>query len=266
VKTVPHNPLSIKTLPMSTVIIRPEILHFAQIDSTNRYLLDNNHHPRGTVALADYQSRGRGRHGRSWIAPEAQGLLFSTLLKEDLHRNPLHPYTFLAAVSVFEGLSPFVDPQELQLKWPNDVLLQERKVCGILVQSKIRSPREATIVIGIGVNVNQPAHAFREDLQAGISLAVATGGSFDRYVILREILIRLDQQLAQFYREGSEAVLLRWKSCCPSLGKAIAVDDGQTVQRGIFKDLRPDGGLLLEGPEGEKTFYAADVSIVKENS
>lgn len=259
---MPANP-QIITLPVATRLLRPEIVYFEQIDSTNNYLLSNHAHPTGTIVMADYQTAGRGRRGRSWEAPKGEALLFSCYLAVNPVETPLFIYTFIAAVSVREALQKNIPNASFYLKWPNDILLEHHKVCGILVQSKIVSAQKAIVVIGIGVNVNQSAEFFQRWQTAG-SLFSLTGKRFDRTDLLSDIVVSLDNWLQPEFTRQPEVVLRQWKLHCPFIGRMIQVDDGKHIFSGYFQDVASDGGLVLRSDSQVHLFHAADVTIVKE--
>ncbi len=248
-------------------ILQPQILHAEQINSTNTYFLQNRSHPNGTVLLADYQTGGKGRHGRVWHSPPEQALLFSVLLTELYNRAFLHVYTFLAAVAVYEGLELLGRGAfKLDLKWPNDVLLEGRKLCGILVQNRLVGNEMSQIVIGTGINVNQPANFFIGELSQGTSLNAVLGKSMDRIEVLKQVLVALDRWLFILGDSGETAIFNRWKAICSSIGKKVLVNDGQQIYAGTFKDLSNQGGLVLETEDRCRVFYAADVTLAKETS
>ncbi len=250
---------------LKTTILQSEIIHFKSIDSTNKYLLSKHNHPNGTVVLADFQTAGRGRRQRIWQSPEAESLLFSIFLNENIQTVPLYSFTFLTAVSVYEGLLPFIPQNHLALKWPNDVLINGKKVCGILVETKTSSNRTNSIVIGIGINVNQDSAFFQRELKQATSLFCSTGCKFSRMEVLSSVLISIDKNLMELQQRVYTDVLEKWKNYCPYLGEKIKVDDDKNIYEGIFKDISQNGGLILETGGKEKIFHAADISIVKEN-
>jgi len=251
-------------LRLKTHFIKPEIVRFPIIDSTNSYLMNAHSYKPGTVVLADYQSAGRGRFGRSWISPPEEALLFSILLTDLNQEIPLYIYTFLAAVSVCDGLKTLISGEfKLSLKWPNDVLLNNKKVCGILVQSKTKGPVFSRLVIGIGLNVNQPEGFFRDDLQHAASLYSITGKRFDRFLVLTNVLRNIDQQLILLRDKGAKVIFNKWKNACDSIGSPIVVDDGERIHEGIFEDISENGGLILKIDGAKKIFHAADVTILK---
>jgi len=257
---------TINNLSVGLSVLQPIVLHADVIDSTNICLLQDNDYPNGTVLLADYQTAGRGRFGRCWQSPPEEALLFSVLLTDLPARIPLYIYTFLAAAGVYSGLEIQIpDSHKLALKWPNDVMLDQKKVCGILVQSRMSGQNIQRLVMGIGLNVNQPEDYFVGELARATSLGASLGKTFDRNEVLKHILRSLDQALLRLRDTGEEAILKIWKSGCDSIGKNVAVNDGKRVYRGIFEDVSANGGLILRIKEKTRVFHAADVTIVKKD-
>ncbi|PIS29358.1 MAG: biotin--[acetyl-CoA-carboxylase] ligase [Candidatus Marinimicrobia bacterium CG08_land_8_20_14_0_20_45_22] len=257
------NSFKITKLPIETKILKSQVIHFESIDSTNAYLLGKHTHPHGTIVLADYQTAGRGRRGRQWISPPESAILFSIYLRENFREIPIYAFTFLAAVGVFEGIARFVSPDSISLKWPNDVMIHHRKVCGILVQSK-SSSEEMSITIGIGVNVSQPSSFFKDDLVNACSILSATGIRLERIELLNSIAEALDANLELLNQSGADAIMTKWKHYCPYIGGKIVVTDDFNRYEGIFQDVSPIGALILKTETGDRTFHAAEVSIEKE--
>jgi len=258
------NSFQIVELPVETCLLKSRVIHFERLDSTNAYLLNRHPHPSGTVVWADFQSAGRGRLGRTWIAPRDEALLFSVFLKIQESSNLLYIFPFLAAVSVLEALKTIVTPGWLALKWPNDVMLKNKKICGILVQSKTHLAKSADVVIGIGLNVNQPVEFFQSDLPFAGSLFSLTGQKFDRQTVLVELIRSIDQNLVDLNESGPAFILRKWREYCPYLGHEIKIDDGQKIYAGIFQDVTGNGGLILQSGRERHVFHAGDVTIVKE--
>ncbi|MBL7067848.1 MAG: biotin--[acetyl-CoA-carboxylase] ligase [Candidatus Marinimicrobia bacterium] len=252
------------SLKLKTRFIKPKIVRFPIIDSTNSYLMNAHSYKPGTVVLADYQTAGRGRFGRSWVSPPEEALLFSILLTDLKQEIPLYIYTFLAAVGVYDGLKPLISGKfKLSLKWPNDILLNNKKVCGILVQSKTSGSVFSRLVIGIGLNINQPEEFFKGELQHAASLYSKTGKRFDRILVLTNILRNIDQQLTILREKGEKIIFNKWKNACDSIGRPVVVDDGERIHKGIFEDISENGGLVLNTGAKKVIFHAADVTILK---
>ncbi len=201
----------------------------------------------GWTVITDLQLEGRGRRGRPWIAPDGTALLFSTILHPPVDVLALLP--LLAALSVAGGIevATGVAPE---LKWPNDVLVNDHKLAGILLEH----PGGAAVILGVGVNVNQLA----TDLPEGAtSLYAQTGHSLDREPLLAAILNDLANAYDRADREGVDWIVPGWRSRSSMLGKPVAFQrDGATI-RGIAEDLGVDGALLVRLADGTRVSVIA---------
>ena len=148
--------------------------------------------PEGSVVVADYQTAGRGRQGRAWLAPPDTALLVSILLRPTGPAERIPQLSLVAGVAVREALA--LAGVETRLKWPNDILLHGKKVCGILLEAASGPLREPGVVVGIGLNVNQERADFAADLrQRATSLSVATGRAWERETLLMLLLSSMDR-------------------------------------------------------------------------
>jgi BirA family biotin operon repressor/biotin-[acetyl-CoA-carboxylase] ligase len=197
--------------------------------------------------ITDLQLEGRGRHSRQWLAPDGTALLFSTILQPPVDVLPLLP--LLAALSVAGGIE-VATGVVAHLKWPNDVLVNDHKLAGILLEH----PGGAAVILGVGVNVNQLA----ADLPAGAtSLLALTGRSLDRESLLAAILNDLANAYDRADREGVDWIVPGWRSRSSMLGKRVAFQrDGATI-RGIAEDLGVDGALLVRLEDGSRVSVIA---------
>lgn len=222
------------------VLIGRRVLWHDSVDSTNRVAAGHAGDPanEGLVILADEQSAGRGRHGRRWQAPRASSLLLSILLQppDHLRRPPL--LTALAAVAVCETISAATQLQA-SIKWPNDVLVRGRKVCGVLVE------QGRGTIIGIGLNVNtRPEDLPERPIYPAASLAMFTGRPLDR----EQLAVTLIRQLDQGYQEllgGHEGDLeARWRWHSGLLGRDVILRSQGTAHQGKLLELAFHGLLL----------------------
>jgi len=241
-----------------------DIYRFDKIDSTNSHLLKLGEEgfPEGTVVVSDEQTSGRGRLGRSWESEPQTNLLFSLLLRPHfLQRDEVFILTFAAAVSAARAIEKVAQVQP-QLKWPNDVLLNDRKVCGILLESDFDLNGLNHVVLGIGVNVNQenfsPAISNR-----AISLRQFTGKTFDRDEILFSILSDFSSVYESLQRHDFYSVMKKWRDRSVMLGEKISVSVAGNTFNGICDGVTDDGALVLRTDDGLKRFTAGDVSILK---
>jgi len=220
---------------LQTKIIGREILVFEETTSTNDVVerLARSQVQEGLVVFAESQTKGRGRHGRAWASPRGKGLWFSVLLRP---KFPLPRLTVAASVAVAR-----VAGQAARIKWPNDVTLDGRKLAGILTET-----RQATAILGIGLNVNCRAEDFPADLRPLVtSLPCA-----DRPGLAAQVLTELDALYVQAATDFP-AITAEWARLCTTLGKQIAVQIGDRRIDGHAQALDEDGALLIRRDTGQ---------------
>ena len=238
-----------------------EVRWFGEIDSTNRYLMEEARHgaPEGVVAVADHQTAGRGRLGRSWVAPPGASLLMSILLRPPLALEELH----LASVAV--GLSAAdacvarakVTPD---LKWPNDLLVGGRKVAGILAEAEPDRDGGPAVVVGIGLNVNWPEPL--PDELAGIAVALnhVRGRPVDRIRLLVALLQALEERRALMdTEEGRRQLASEYRGRCATIGQEVRVQLADETFTGRATDITDQGHLIVETSVCLREVAAGDV-------
>ncbi|MEA2374356.1 MAG: BirA family transcriptional regulator [Thermoleophilaceae bacterium] len=224
-------------------------VHHRVADSTNQRgkELAAGGAPHGTVVTADEQTAGRGRQGRVWVAPAGSALLMSVVVRELDERAALLPLA--AAVAVCEAAEALA-PVRCAIKWPNDVWVEERKVCGILVEGR---PAEGWAVVGVGLNVR--VSEFPPDLAAiATSLSAAAGVTPTVEEALRETLVALDRRL----RTPAAELLDAWRERDALRGRTIRWNGGEGVAAGIDDT----GALVVNTPDGTVTLDAGEVHLV----
>jgi BirA family biotin operon repressor/biotin-[acetyl-CoA-carboxylase] ligase len=203
----------------------------------------------GLVVLADHQTAGRGRLGRSWSSPPGAGVLMSLLLfpPEELQRPAL--LTTYAAVAVCQTIFDVAGLQAT-IKWPNDVHVRGKKVCGILIEQMQNSLQTPAVIIGIGLNVNTPAQAFEDaGLTMAASLAVLASSSFDRDHVTEVLLSHLDRDYADLLVGKLVDLESRWRWHSGLLGRPVCVQAHAGERRGRLIELAFDG-IILEDDTG----------------
>jgi BirA family transcriptional regulator, biotin operon repressor / biotin---[acetyl-CoA-carboxylase] ligase len=246
--------------PTSAVSVAPQwqIQTFDEIDSTNRWLAEQSlaGAPNGLVAIARTQSAGRGRLGRTWIAPPDTALLMSVLVRPQMPVELWHLLGFHMALAACEALAPVA----VSLKWPNDLQVvrpdgEERKLAGILAQAN--HGQHAGVVIGIGVNLAKPNDLPVDVEQRGVWLNELgdSNRSFTPTLLAVEILKQLETLLLQPVADVVSAVRDR----CMTLGREVRVELVGTNVYGIATGIGDDGALLVATSAGVRSFHAGDV-------
>ncbi|PSQ77326.1 MAG: biotin--[acetyl-CoA-carboxylase] ligase [Bacteroidetes bacterium QH_7_62_13] len=216
----------------------------------------------GSVVVTEYQSEGRGRHGRTWDARKGQNLMFSIVLRPSLDADRLGLITVAASVAVAEAIDPFVSPYQTALKWPNDVLLEGRKTCGMLLESSISGQHAADVVVlGVGLNVNQTE--FPDPLaDTATSLRLTTGRPVPRASLFSRLLERLEKRYDAVQSGGVEAVRPAFHERLTVLHnrETFHVPGADRTASGVVQGITDTGALRLDTPDGPETLHAADVT------
>ncbi|NGZ03067.1 MAG: biotin--[acetyl-CoA-carboxylase] ligase [Nitrospira sp. WS238] len=221
----------------------------------------------GTVVLAECQSGGHGRHGRHWFSPPGCNIYCSTIVRAEAQKLPLTqrlPWTpLLSALAVAEAVRQMTTIS-LTLKWPNDLLLDERKVGGILCESVFQTSGDPTIIIGIGLNVNLAREDFPDELRPiAASLAEISVQPIDRNRLVAQVLLELEQCLDEFLSNGSSRLRQAYLTRCATLGRQVLIRfTSQEQILGIAEGIAADGALQvrpLSSPSRSQPMALLDV-------
>ena len=244
---------------------RFEIERFEDIPSTNTYLLERalQAAPEGLVAVADHQSAGRGRLDRRWEAPPGSALLVSVLLRPRLEAQQAHLVTgavALAAVAAVEALSGL----RPMLKWPNDLVVGEAKLAGILAEANAGAPGglpgTTAVVVGMGLNLTWPG----PPEAGGTSLEAASGKVVPRDDLLRAYLEELAPRLRLLETTAGRASLGKdLASALSTLGRRVVLSTAEASFEGLACGLSPEGHLLVETENGVVEIITGDVTSVR---
>ena len=229
--------------------------------------------PEGSTVVTDHQTAGRGRHGRCWESEAGQNLTFSVVLRpsasEGSTRLPLRPHrlgllALASGLAVCETVAEVIPAGTPRLKWPNDVLLDNSKCCGILIESAASATTLGPVVVGIGLNVNQRAFPkVATKKTPPTSLALAAGRPVARAPLLAQLLQRLEVRYQSLFEDGGQAVRQACEERLAALDQSVTVrcaPSGAPIE-GTFIGLAPDGAMRLRLPEGERILHAGDVTI-----
>ena len=238
-------------------LLRPKVLRYESLPSTNTELarLASEGAAEGVAVLADEQTAGRGRLQRAWSSPKGAGLYFSILLRPRIPVDRWPLITFMAALAVGDALQEAAGLRT-DIKWPNDLLSGERKICGILSEA-IETPAGRAVIVGIGINLTPSA--FPE----ATSVAEATGIKPDREAILAALLSALTRWYSLLSER--EKIVAAWSSRSSyATGKSVQVNNGDELWRGTTCGVEPDGALRLRTMSGEiKILRAGDVQSLR---
>jgi len=239
-----------------------KIYTFESIDSTNncaKAVAACGAHE-GTIVVAEEQTAGRGRLGRIWKSNANENLMFSIVLRPNIDHDAINLLPLYVAVALSEGIEHLTG-MKAECKWPNDLLINKKKVCGILIEASLRQNTVEHVVIGIGINVNQTR--FDEPLKAkATSLKLEVGSNIDRNELFREILACLEKEYLQISSHGIHTVLPHWLSRTSMINKMISVSQQGSVFTGVVKGLSNDGGLVVQTSGVERTLFSGDVTIL----
>lgn len=252
---------------LHTKVIAPNpsfIHHYHRVGSTNNVLKEmaEKGAPEGTVVVAELQEEGRGRMGRHWSSPEGKGIYLSLLLRPAVSPQYTSPLTLLAAVAACGGISSVLPRLSPGIKWPNDLLIGGRKVCGILCEIKAEIDLVHYLVAGIGINVNMALEDFPPELQhAATSLRLENeGAAVSRLAVAAGVLHHFDELYTAYLQEGAASVMARWREYNITLGRSVKVQGPGFSFAGTARELDGNGALVVESESGErKSFTAGEV-------
>ncbi len=250
---------------LGTHVLGRRIYYLPDVDSTNRLACDlaRAGEAHGTVVIADYQRRGRARQQRSWVSPPGRNLLFSILLRPDLSPREILPITLAFSVSIGETLSGVLE-RDVHVKWPNDVVVDGRKLCGILSEGSVAAGRLEFVVVGVGINVNMREDEFAPDIrQHALSAFSLTGRESNRTDVLVRVLGGLERTYVDFIRRGFEGIRDLYTSKLAILNQSVSFVTGGTVSSGTVKGVGIDGGLIVELADTRRAvLYDQEVTLI----
>lgn len=252
----------IKSL-MHTDWVAKEVLYFDTIDSTNTKAqeLAEKGYPSGTLVVADKQESGKGRRGRSWVSPSGTGIFMTLMIKPDINPNNASMLTLVAALAVAKAITS-VTGEEALIKWPNDIVVNGKKVCGILTEMNAQFDYINHIVVGIGINVHN--ESFPEEIsQMASSLMIEAGGKrFHRAQIIAETMSYFEQYYDTFLKTQDLSALVReYDELLVNRNKSVRVLDPKEPFDGKAMGITPKGELIVDTWESRKLVSSGEVSV-----
>ena len=252
----------IKSL-MHTDWVAKEVLYFDTIDSANTKAqeLAEKGYPSGTLVVADKQESGKGRRGRSWVSPSGTGIFMTLMIKPDINPNNASMLTLVAALAVAKAITS-VTGEEAMIKWPNDIVVNGKKVCGILTEMNAQFDYINHIVVGIGINVHN--ESFPEEIsQMASSLMIEAGGKrFHRAQIIAETMSYFAQYYDTFLKTQDLSALVReYDELLVNRNKSVRVLDPKEPFDGKAMGITPKGELIVDTWESRKLVSSGEVSV-----
>jgi BirA family biotin operon repressor/biotin-[acetyl-CoA-carboxylase] ligase len=259
ISAVPHLGYRLEALPdrlyppevsagLSTKFIGRKIFYFDSLASTmdKAWELGRQKAAEGTLVLAETQTRGRGRLGRQWASAKHKGIYLSLILRPKISASEASLLTLLAAVSVCEAVAEEAGLRP-QIKWPNDILLNQKKVGGILTELNAETDEVHFVVLGIGVNVNNDSASLPS---AATSLREEARCQISRLGLLQALLRRIEENYVAFLKQGSGTLIRKWREHNLTLGRRVRIISHRQHLEGMAVDIDHDGGLLLRQDSG----------------
>ena len=249
-----------------TRLIGRDIRVFEQTTSTNDVVekLARDGVREGVVVFAESQTRGRGRLGRKWVSPVRKGLWFSILLRPNLRPQETTQLTVASATALRRAIHSQAS-LPVEIKWPNDILINGKKVAGILTEMSAELDRVRHVIPGIGIDVNQDVHEFPPDLRKiATSLKIEHGESLSRAALAIAVLRELDKDYSRVCAGKFSEVAEEWVEHCGTIGKDVTVQIGDRKTRGRAESLDDDGALILRTEHGRlQRITGGDVTVEK---
>lgn len=258
--------ISIKKLrSMIKGCIGKKILFYQTVDSTNTLAADlADNAEEGTVIIADSQKKGKGRLGRLWVSPSKSNIYMSIILKPRLDTQDATLLTLMSAVACAKALKDLTG-LKVFIKWPNDLMLSNKKVGGILTEIKIEKGKILNAIVGIGININIDVKEFPLNLRKiATSLKYETGRAYSRTDIIAGVLNEIDTWYQILQEAGSMPIFSEWKQLSFFLGTEVIVTLNKKILKGIAESIDEKGMLLLRLESGQlKRISSGDLTILR---
>ena len=255
---------------LKTKALGRNVVYLNRIDSTNNYAkkIALEGCEEGTLVVADYQTCGRGRLGRDWNSPDKKGVWMSLVLRPGIPFAEVQIITLAASVAVVQALYD-VAQIEAGIKWPNDIIINGKKVCGILVEMNMEIDRINFLVLGIGLNVNQEKDDFSQELlDKAVSLKMHVEETSDSQKILKRneliavILLKFEEIYDKVKSGTFEDIISEWKKYSVTLGKEVNITYKNEQYRGVAENIAKDGKLIVKCEDGTvKEVFSGEISV-----
>lgn len=240
---------------LDTEFIGQNVVYYDETDSTNNEAKRNSDMPDGTLFISEIQTGGKGRLGRAWVSPKGIGIWMSLLLKPHILPQDVAQITLVAGMATARSVGCGA-----KIKWPNDVVIGSKKICGILTEMSAEIERVNYIVPGIGINVN--TESFPDELkEKATSLYIESGRKFERYKIVHRFLNEFEILYKKFIKGGIAAITDDYRELCVTIGKEVSVIYPNRTINGRAIDINNNGELIVETDNGIIEVDSGEVSV-----
>ncbi len=248
---------------LRTDVTGRKVVHRETVDSTNAFAfkLALSGEPEGACVVAESQDAGKGRLGRKWFSPVGKNLYISVVLRPHIHPSSVYPITFLSSLAVYDAIEELTGIRP-SLKWPNDVLINGKKVCGTLIELSTEADMVRFVIVGIGFNINmQHSEIDEEIINKATSLSIETKKVYERALVCGILLNHLEEHYRYFRQYGAPGICGVWEERAAIKGKALEINQMGESYRGVVEGIDLDGAMLLNMDGEVKKIIAGDVNF-----
>ena len=229
---------------LNTEFIGHKLFIYDETDTTNERAKANSDAPEGSVFIAEVQTHGKGSRGRGWVSPRGTGIWHTILLKPDISPLEVSQITLVAGLAVCKAIG-----LDAKIKWPNDIVIDGRKVCGILTEMSAEMDMVNYVVCGIGINVN--TESFDKEIEhRATSMYIESGVKYRRDEIIARLMNEFEYYYKKFLNDGLNAILDEYKEYCVTIGRNVSVIFKKETVTGTAVDVDENGALVVDTADG----------------
>ena len=240
---------------LNTEFIGQKLFIYDETDTTNERAKANSDAPEGSVFSAEVQTHGKGSRGRGWVSPRGTGIWHTILLKPDISPLEVSQITLVAGLAVCKAIG-----LDSKIKWPNDIVIGGKKVCGILTEMSAEMDMVNYVVCGIGINVN--TESFDKEIEhRATSMYIESGVKYRRDEIIARLMNEFEYYYKKFLNDGLSAILDEYKKYCVTIGRDVSVIFKKETVTGKAVDVDENGALVVETANGIIRVTSGEVSV-----
>ena len=228
-----------------------------------RQEIQHNNANDGLAIIAEHQTAGKGRRGKEWFCPKQKGLIITIILRPGIPQEKVHFIMAISAIAISEAIN-HLSQIECAVKWPNDIIISNKKIAGILIEFHGSYKQIPTFSVGMGINVNTTKEELPENtIVSATSLAIETGSTINRTTLLQFLLQSMDTWYIFLKDKHYEYIRERWRNLCLAYNQILTIKDKEVSYNGTFRDITPSGDLILElGNKTRKVISREDIVLL----